>query len=82
MSPAGSLSSSASREVSPSSYQGARVSPYGLTQQDSVSTFCMGATGHSKEMESIAEQETTVSLDYGWRRFFCIKMSKHFFHSG
>eukprot|EP00092_Neocalanus_flemingeri_P016143 GFUD01017471.1.p1 GENE.GFUD01017471.1~~GFUD01017471.1.p1 ORF type:complete len:636 (+),score=186.23 GFUD01017471.1:218-1909(+) len=62
VSPAGSVSSTLSREVSPGSYQGAtlgpRVSPYGLTRQDTVSNFCVGQT---TEMEPIAEQEPSSS---------------------
>jgi len=59
VSPAGSVFSTDSREgVSPGSYQGGpRVSPYGLTRQDTVSNFCLG---QKLEMEPIAEQETSV----------------------
>ena len=74
VSPAGSVSSLTSREVSPGSYQGSKVSPYGLQKKDSVSSFClMKAQGaKDKDMESIAEQEVTVSfagylfLAYRW----------------
>merc|ERR1712098_366028 len=63
VSPAGSVSSLTSREVSPGSYQGSKVSPYGLQRKDSVSSFClMKAQGaKDKDMESIAEQEVTSS---------------------
>jgi len=63
VSPAGSVSSLTSREVSPGSYQGSKVSPYGLQKKDSVSSFCqMKAQGaKDKDMESIAEQEVTSS---------------------
>jgi len=57
-SPAGSVSSIPSRgDVSPGSYKGNKVSPYGLPRRDSVSSFCLGQGQSSKEMGSIAEQE-------------------------
>ena len=63
VSPAASVSSIPSREVSPGSYQGNKVSPYGLPRRDSVSSFCLGQAQFSKEMKSIVEQEqeNTVS---------------------
>merc|ERR1712217_254959 len=48
-SPAGSVSSIPSRgDVSPGSYKGNKVSPYGLPRRDSVSSFCLGQGQSSK----------------------------------
>lgn len=61
VSPAGSVTSLVSREVSPGSYQGQgeKVSPYGVTSRDSVSSFCLALGQNRDNMESIVEQDST-----------------------